>query len=188
MKRKDCEAFVCIEVEQYIRIWKCVTRISDFWKLRCSKIRGFFLTTRDEGLRWRTARVLMQQSGQDLASWKCFLYIYRAQGKKSWLCCTHRAHSVNAVPFFFLFSFWFSRLNSKQKCTLRQISAGGQYWSSAGWTQIFGKIWIQPAELSFLPKFGLSRLTSNFGNFFFKKTFYLVPLFEPESFVRATCC
>jgi len=37
---------------------------------------------------------LMQQSGQDLASWKCFLYIYCARGKKSWLYRTYRAHCV----------------------------------------------------------------------------------------------
>jgi len=37
---------------------------------------------------------LMQQSGQDLASWKCFPYIYVARGRKSWLSRTHRAHRV----------------------------------------------------------------------------------------------
>ena len=37
---------------------------------------------------------LMQQSGQDLASWKCFSYIYCARGGKSWLCRTCRAHRV----------------------------------------------------------------------------------------------
>jgi len=37
---------------------------------------------------------LMEQSGQDLASWKCFLYIYCARGQKSWLCRTHRARRV----------------------------------------------------------------------------------------------
>jgi len=37
---------------------------------------------------------LMQLSGQDLASWKCFSYIYCARGGKSWLCRTHGAHRV----------------------------------------------------------------------------------------------
>jgi len=37
---------------------------------------------------------LMQQSGQDLASQKCFLYIYCDRGEESWLCRTYRAHSV----------------------------------------------------------------------------------------------
>jgi len=37
---------------------------------------------------------LMQQSGQDLASWKCFPYIYCARGGKSWLCRTHPARRV----------------------------------------------------------------------------------------------
>jgi len=37
---------------------------------------------------------LMQQSGHDLASWKCFLCIYCARGRKSWLCRTYQAHSV----------------------------------------------------------------------------------------------
>jgi len=37
---------------------------------------------------------LMQQSGQDLASWKCFSYIYCARGGKSWLCRTYQAHRV----------------------------------------------------------------------------------------------
>jgi len=51
--------------------------------------------------RWRSAMVegagagLMQQSGQDLASWKCFPYIYCARGGKSWLCRTYRAHRVH---------------------------------------------------------------------------------------------
>ena len=38
---------------------------------------------------------LMQQSGQDLASWKCFSYMYCARGGKSWLCRTYRAHRVD---------------------------------------------------------------------------------------------
>ena len=37
---------------------------------------------------------LMQQRGQDLALLKCFSHIYCARGGKSWLCCTHQAHSV----------------------------------------------------------------------------------------------
>jgi len=37
---------------------------------------------------------LMQQSGQDLASWKCFSYIYCTRGGKSWLCRTYRAHHI----------------------------------------------------------------------------------------------
>jgi len=37
---------------------------------------------------------LMQQSGQDLASWKCFAYMCSARGGKSWLCRTHQAHRV----------------------------------------------------------------------------------------------
>ena len=37
---------------------------------------------------------LMQQSGQDLASQKCFLYIYCDRGEESWLCRTYRAHHV----------------------------------------------------------------------------------------------
>jgi len=42
-----------------------------------------------------TGAGLMQQGGgQDLASWKCFLYIYCARGKKSWLCRTYQAHRV----------------------------------------------------------------------------------------------
>jgi len=36
----------------------------------------------------------MQQSGQDLALWKCFLYIYCARGGKSWLCRTYQAYHV----------------------------------------------------------------------------------------------
>ena len=38
----DCEAFVCMEVEQYIRIWIGVTRISDFWKFRSQDFVGSF--------------------------------------------------------------------------------------------------------------------------------------------------
>ena len=37
---------------------------------------------------------LMQQSGQDLASWKCFSYMRRTRGGKSWLCRTYQAHRV----------------------------------------------------------------------------------------------
>jgi len=37
---------------------------------------------------------LMQLSGQDLASWKCFSYIYCARGGKSWRCRSHGAHRV----------------------------------------------------------------------------------------------
>jgi len=37
---------------------------------------------------------LMQQSGQDLASWKCSSYIDCARGGKSWLCRTFQAHRV----------------------------------------------------------------------------------------------
>jgi len=37
---------------------------------------------------------LMQQSGQDLASWKCISYIYCGRGGKSWLCRRYRAHRV----------------------------------------------------------------------------------------------
>ena len=37
---------------------------------------------------------LMQQSGQDLASWKCFSYIDCAPGGKSWLFRTFQAHCV----------------------------------------------------------------------------------------------
>jgi len=37
---------------------------------------------------------LMQLSGQELVSWKCFLYIYCARGGRSWLCRTYRAHRV----------------------------------------------------------------------------------------------
>jgi len=50
--------------------------------------------------RWRNAMVdeasagLMQQSGQDLESWKCFSYISCARGGKSWLCCTCPARRV----------------------------------------------------------------------------------------------
>ena len=40
---------------------------------------------------------LMQQSCQDLASWKCFLYICCARGGKSWLCRTYQAHRVEEV-------------------------------------------------------------------------------------------
>ena len=40
---------------------------------------------------------LMQQSGQDLASWKCFSYIYCARGRKYWLCCTYQVHNVEEV-------------------------------------------------------------------------------------------
>jgi len=49
---------------------------------------------------WRSAITegagagLMQQSGQDLASWKCFSYIYCARGRKSWLCRTYQARLV----------------------------------------------------------------------------------------------
>ena len=42
---------------------------------------------------------LMQQSGQDLASWKCFSYIYCARSGKSWLCRTYRAHRVEKDTF-----------------------------------------------------------------------------------------
>jgi len=52
-------------------------------------------------LRWRSAMAegagaagLMQQSGQDLASWKCFSKICCARGVKSWLCRTYGAHRV----------------------------------------------------------------------------------------------
>jgi len=41
-----------------------------------------------------TGTGLMQQSGQDLASWKCFLHIYCARGKKSCLYCTYQARRV----------------------------------------------------------------------------------------------
>jgi len=34
------------------------------------------------------------QSGQDLASWKCFSNMYGARGGKSWLCRTYGAHCV----------------------------------------------------------------------------------------------
>jgi len=34
----------------------------------------------------------MQQSGQDSASWKYFMYICCAPGEKSWLSRTHQAH------------------------------------------------------------------------------------------------
>jgi len=37
---------------------------------------------------------LMQQSGQDLASWKCFSYIFCAQGGKFWLFRTCQAYRV----------------------------------------------------------------------------------------------
>jgi len=46
-------------------------------------------------LRWRSVMAdgagagLMQQSGQDLALWKCFSYIYYVRGGKSWLYRTH---------------------------------------------------------------------------------------------------
>jgi len=48
--------------------------------------------------RWRSAiadgagALVMQQSGQDSASWKYFIYICCAPGEKSWLCRTHQAH------------------------------------------------------------------------------------------------
>jgi len=51
-------------------------------------------------LRWRSAMAeeadagLMQQSGQDLASWKCFPYICCARDEKSWLCRTYLARRV----------------------------------------------------------------------------------------------
>jgi len=38
---------------------------------------------------------LMQQSGQDLASWKHFSYIYCPRGRKSWLRGTYQADRVN---------------------------------------------------------------------------------------------
>jgi len=41
----------------------------------------------------------MQQSGHDLASWKCFLYIYCTRGRKSWLCRTYQTHRVEEVVF-----------------------------------------------------------------------------------------
>jgi len=37
---------------------------------------------------------LMQQSGQDLASWKSFLYIYCVRCGKSWLYGTYQALCV----------------------------------------------------------------------------------------------
>ena len=51
-------------------------------------------------LRWRSAMAedagagLTQQSGQDLASWKCFSHIYCARGGKSWLYCTFQARHI----------------------------------------------------------------------------------------------
>jgi len=50
--------------------------------------------------RWRSAMSdeagggQMKQSGQDLASWKSFSYIYCTWGGKSWMCPTYRAHRV----------------------------------------------------------------------------------------------
>jgi len=38
---------------------------------------------------------LMQQSGQDLASWEYFSYVYCPRGRKSWLRGTYQAHCVN---------------------------------------------------------------------------------------------
>ena len=35
-----------------------MTRISDFWNCISSRLRGFFLTTCNEGVRWRKVRVL----------------------------------------------------------------------------------------------------------------------------------
>jgi len=68
----------------------CVTRISDFRKFRSSRLRGFFLTTRDEGVQWRTARVLglcsraarMQHSGSAL-------YTYIVLEAKNPGCAAH---------------------------------------------------------------------------------------------------
>ena len=37
---------------------------------------------------------LLQQSGQDLASWEYFPYIYCARGEKSCLCGTYQAHCI----------------------------------------------------------------------------------------------
>jgi len=37
---------------------------------------------------------LTQQSGQDLASWKCFSYIYCDRCGKSWLCSTYQVLCV----------------------------------------------------------------------------------------------
>jgi len=42
---------------------------------------------------------LMHQSGQDLASWKFFLYTYCARGGKSWLCRTSQVHHVEKDTF-----------------------------------------------------------------------------------------
>ena len=53
-----CETFICINVEQYIRMWICVTTVSDFLNFKNSRLRGIFLTTRDEGVRCRTKRVV----------------------------------------------------------------------------------------------------------------------------------
>jgi len=37
---------------------------------------------------------LLQQSGQDLASWKRLSHMCSARGGKSWLCHTYQAHRV----------------------------------------------------------------------------------------------
>jgi len=66
--------------------------------------------------RWRSAMAegagagLMQQSGQDLASWKCFSYIYCARGGKSH-CWWYRAscHRVIVVPSFKSVHFHFQQ-------------------------------------------------------------------------------
>jgi len=44
-----------------------------------------------DGMAEEVGAGLMQQSGQDLASWKCFSYIYCARGGISWLCRTYPA-------------------------------------------------------------------------------------------------
>jgi len=70
---------------------------------------------------------LVQQSGQDLASWKYFLYMYCARGGKSWLCRTYQAHCVEAGrtswwkwtdPFFVFFVFVFACNSNILLCLL----------------------------------------------------------------------
>jgi len=85
----DCEALVCMKVEWFIRIWICVTAISDFWKFRSRKLRWFFLTTCNGGVWWQKARVLGLCTERPGFSVVEVLFIYILYSRRKILAVLH---------------------------------------------------------------------------------------------------
>ena len=68
-----------------------VTTISDFFNFRSSRLRGFFLTSRNEGVRWHGGRSGCWADAAELPGFSIVEVLFIHIGGISWLCRTYPA-------------------------------------------------------------------------------------------------